>query len=200
VPILFAVCLSLASAQCPNFFTKINNLLTSILNNKSLDNMANTLVTYAKQDLSLQQAFDKEYNCFIVEKRTDCLPYKLAAGVPVTQYLSLMATATGALNCVLDTGYTYEQAIKDLKTPMFNIWTPVYQTLRTKAVTMMKNKKTDAEIKNQCCTLANSAITKALLQKTITTAKNKITVKKVWDCAAKYLPQVANPQYKLYTW
>ncbi|GMS92981.1 hypothetical protein PENTCL1PPCAC_15156 [Pristionchus entomophagus] len=121
-------------------------------------------------------------------------------GVPATQYLSLMATGTGAMNCVLGTGYTMEQASADLQKPMMTIWTPPYQSLRTKAATMMTNKKTDAEIKNQMCTLGTAALTKAILQKTIDTAKNKITNKKVWDCAAKYLPQIANPQYKQYTW
>ncbi|GMR62123.1 hypothetical protein PMAYCL1PPCAC_32318, partial [Pristionchus mayeri] len=198
--ILLLVGISLASAQCPKFYKKINNLITSLFNDKSLNNFADILVTYAKQDLSLQQAFDKEYNCFVVEKRTDCLPYKLLAGVPVPQYLSLMAIGTGALTCVMDTGYSFEEAAKDLKAPMFKIWTPVYEKLRKKAVTMNKNKKPDTAIKNQCCNLANSAVTKALLQKTITTAKNKITAKKVWDCVSKYLPKVADPQYKQYTW
>ncbi|KAF8386553.1 hypothetical protein PRIPAC_75695 [Pristionchus pacificus] len=121
-------------------------------------------------------------------------------GIPATQYLSLMAIGTGAMNCVLDTGYTMEKASADLLKPMMAIWTPPYQKLRVKAVAMNKNKKSNTEIKNQLCTIATSVLTKAILQKTITTAKNKISNKKVWDCAAKYLPQVANPQYKQYTW
>ncbi|GMS80431.1 hypothetical protein PENTCL1PPCAC_2606 [Pristionchus entomophagus] len=103
------------------------------------------------------------------------------------------------MNCVLGTGYTMDQGSKDLLKPMMAIWTPIYQKLRTKASTMIKNKKKDAEIKNQLCTLGTAAVTKAILQKTIN-AKNKITNKKVWDCASKYLLQVANPQYKQYTW
>ncbi|GMT10827.1 hypothetical protein PFISCL1PPCAC_2124 [Pristionchus fissidentatus] len=120
--------------------------------------------------------------------------------VPATQYLSLLSTGTGAMNCVLDSGYTLEQGSKDLLKPMMNIWTPIYQKLRVKAVAMKKNKKNDTQIKNQMCTLATAAITKAIFQKTISTAKAKMTNKRVWDCAAKYLPQVANPQYKQYTW
>ncbi|GMR46580.1 hypothetical protein PMAYCL1PPCAC_16775, partial [Pristionchus mayeri] len=165
------------AAQSPRdtFVTKFQNLVSNYLGS----NTGKAVDMVAKDALALMSMDDI----------TGHLMKEIIGLVPATKYFQALGMLTTFQGCIKKAGSTMDRAIAAVGGAFKSKLNPLLLKVQTKVKTMRSNKKAESAILNEVFNIANTDLTKALVQPVINAAMTQCT-KAEYDCAVPPLNTV----------